>query len=79
MPDSPGQQSNDRKEKVITMAENEWNMLKRLDHPNIVRVIDVYKDSANFYIVTDFIEGVELFDEICKREYFTEEDAKGIS
>lgn len=79
MPESCRNTSNERKEKVISMAENEWNVLKRLDHPSIVRLIDVYRDSGNFYIVTEFCNGCELFDEICKREYFNEDDAKKVS
>ena len=57
-----------RCEKVIQMAENEWNLLKKLDHPGIVRLIDIYKDTQNFYLVTEFCQGCELFDEVCKRD-----------
>jgi len=57
------------------MAENEWNLLKKLDHPGIVRLIDIYKDKQNFYLVTEFIEGNELFDEVCRRDNFSERNA----
>ena len=60
------------------MAENEWNVLKKLDHPSIVRLIDIYRDKQNFYLVTEFCEGCELFDEVCKRDYFSEKDAANI-
>jgi calcium-dependent protein kinase len=55
-------------EKIVSMAENEWNVLKNLDHPGIVRLIDVYKDASNFYMVTEFCEGCELFEEVCNRQ-----------
>ena len=57
------------------MAENEWNVLKKLDHPGIVRLIDIYRDKQNFYLVTEFCEGNELFDEVCNRDFFSERDA----
>jgi calcium-dependent protein kinase len=57
------------------MAENEWNVLKKLDHPGIVRLIDIYRDKHNFYLVTEFCEGCELFDEVLKRDFFSERDA----
>ena len=65
----------ERQEKLIKMTENEWNVLKMLDHPGIVRLIDVYRSQHNFYIVTEFCEGYQLFDEVCKRDYLNEKDA----
>ena len=57
------------------MAEKEWNVLKTLDHPGIVKLIDVYKDENSFYLVTELCDGCELFDEVCRRESFSETDA----
>jgi serine/threonine protein kinase len=71
LPDaSLSQAERKRQAKVIEMAENEWDVLKKLDHPSIVRLIDIYRDKQNFYLVTEFCEGCELFDEVCKRDYF---------
>lgn len=38
----------------------EANMLKRLSHPALPRIIDIYEDAASIYIVEDYIEGVSL-------------------
>ena len=54
---------------------NEIQILKNLDHPNIVKIYEYFEDSKRFYIVTDIIEGGELFDEITRRGHFTERDA----
>ena len=54
---------------------NEIQILKNLDHPNIVKIYEYFEDSKRFYIVTDNIEGGELFDEISRRGHFTERDA----
>merc|ERR1712166_1125335 len=53
---------------------NEINILAGLDHPNVVKIFEYFEDAKRFYIVTQFIEGGELFDEIIKRGSFTERD-----
>jgi calcium-dependent protein kinase len=42
----------------------EVNILKGLDHPNILKIFEAYKDSRRFYIVTEILSGGELFDMI---------------
>lgn len=37
-------------------------VLKCLDHPNILKFYEAYKDSKNYYIVTELCTGGELFD-----------------
>jgi calcium-dependent protein kinase len=32
-------------------------MMKKLDHPNIIKLFDVFKDEKYFYFVTEFCEG----------------------
>jgi len=43
---------------------NEVEILKEIDHPNVLRIYEFYQDHNNFYIVTEFCEGGELFDQI---------------
>lgn len=50
--------------KITNMAKREYNILKQLDHPYIMRLVDVYKDENYYNFVTEFCEGKELFDEI---------------
>ena len=42
------------KKKVLNIAQNELQILSEVDHPNIVRVIEAYKDDHNFVLVTEF-------------------------
>lgn len=53
----------------------EMEIMKKLDHPNILRVHELYKDQKRYYLVTELCTGGELFDEIAKRENFSEKDA----
>ena len=35
--------------------KNEINILRSLDHPNIVKIYEYYEDNKRFYIVTEHI------------------------
>jgi calcium-dependent protein kinase len=43
-------------------------LLKDMDHPNILKLYEVFEDNARYYVVTEFCQGGELFDEIIKRK-----------
>lgn len=47
-------------------------ILKSLDHPNIVRLFDLYEDKKYYYMVTEYCDGGELFDRIQKITIFSE-------
>ena len=41
-------------------------VLKAFDHPNIIKLFEIFEDSACIYLVQEFWEGEELFDYICE-------------
>lgn len=57
----------------------EIDILKNLNHPNIVRLYEVFQDKKQIYLVTELCEGRELFDEIIDRKTFTEAEASIVS
>ncbi len=61
--------------KDVAMLESEINILKELDHPNIVRFYETYIDYKYIHIVMQLCTGGELFDRIVKLEKFSEKDA----
>jgi calcium-dependent protein kinase len=61
------------KEDLKSIA-NEIQLCKELDHPNIMKMYEEYEDSKFLYIVTELIQGGELFDELIRRKKFTEKD-----
>ena len=56
----------------ITKIMEEVNILKSLDHPNIVKVFEVIQDPKALNIVMEFCSGGELFDKIQKSNFFSE-------
>ena len=45
------------------------------DHPNIVRVYDIFYEKKYIHIVMDYCEGGELFDRIVHEQTLTEAEA----
>ena len=61
-----------------TRLKYEIDILKNLTHPNILRLFEVFEDVKNIYLVTEYCDGGELFDEIITRKSFSEKDAAQI-
>ncbi|EKX74349.1 protein kinase domain containing protein [Theileria equi strain WA] len=57
----------------------EVNVLKDLDHPNIMKIFEFFEDEKYYYFVTELYSGGELFDEIVSRKRFSEYDAARIT
>ena len=51
---------------------NEIEILKKLDHPKILKIIDFYSKIKKYYIITEYCPEGELFNEIIKVGRFDE-------
>ena len=40
----------------------EIQILKGLDHPNVLKIFEAYQDDKKIYIVTEILRGGELFE-----------------
>ena len=56
----------------------EINILKSLDHPNIIKVFEFYSSEKYIYIINELCTGGELFDKIVEVKYFSESTACNI-
>ena len=56
----------------------EINILKSLDHPNIIKVYEFYSSKKYIYIISELCTGGELFDKIVEVKYFSESAACNI-
>ena len=61
----------DAKQKNSVMKE--VNIMKQLNHPNVVRLIDFVENENYYYIIQELVSGGEIFNEIVKYTYFSED------
>lgn len=69
------------KKSLTEMSEftNELEILAACGgHKHILDLHDIFEDKDNFYLLTDLLEGGELFDRICEMGTYTEVIAKNI-
>ena len=55
--------------------QEEVAVLRAIDHPNILRLYEVYETTDTIYLITQLCEGGELFDRIIQRGVFSEGEA----
>jgi calcium-dependent protein kinase len=60
----------------LVELNREVEVMFHLDHPNIVRLVDVYQDERFLHLVEECCDGGELFDRIVECGHFSEESAK---
>lgn len=56
----------------------EVEILRALDHPNILKIFEYFEDSKNYYIVMEYCQYGDLLDELHKRDKFDEATASKI-
>jgi calcium-dependent protein kinase len=53
--------------------ENEFEIMKDVDHPNIIKFYEMYVDNHSYHLVTEFCGGGELFEHIIERGRLSEQ------
>ena len=49
---------------LIDDLRNEIELLKMLDHPNVIKLFEYYEDPDNIYLILELCDGGELFDRL---------------
>eukprot|EP01053_Blabericola_migrator_P002701 Blabericola_migrator_1__2700@NODE_1768_length_3821_cov_86_086841_g734_i3_p1_GENE_NODE_1768_length_3821_cov_86_086841_g734_i3NODE_1768_length_3821_cov_86_086841_g734_i3_p1_ORF_typecomplete_len607_score87_73Pkinase/PF00069_25/5_6e78Pkinase_Tyr/PF07714_17/2_3e43EFhand_7/PF13499_6/5_7e12EFhand_7/PF13499_6/3_1e16EFhand_8/PF13833_6/1_1e02EFhand_8/PF13833_6/4_1e06EFhand_8/PF13833_6/2_1e05EFhand_8/PF13833_6/3_3e09EFhand_11/PF08976_11/2_6e05EFhand_11/PF08976_11/4_3e11EFhand_1/PF00036_32/4_2e03EFhand_1/PF len=62
----------------VTRLKREILIMKALDHPNIIRLFEVYEDEKHLYLIMELCSGGELFDRIIKSGHLSERYAATI-
>lgn len=64
-------------EEAIIMRE--VDVMRSLNHPNIVKLIDFFQDAQAFYVVMEYVGGGELFERLVDKAVYTEEEARDLA
>jgi len=56
----------------IKLLKREIEIMKKVDHVNILKLIEIFEDDENVYIVMELVDGNELFDRIVDKGYYSE-------
>lgn len=64
----------EEKNKMLT----EIDILRKMDHPNILKLYEFFQDEKRYFLVTEICKGGELFDKISDESYFNEHDAANL-
>ncbi|CAI7720204.1 calcium-dependent protein kinase 3, putative [Plasmodium vivax] len=61
-----------KKLKNVHRFRQEIDIMKNLDHPNVIKLLETFEDSKQIYLVMELCTGGELFDRIVKKGPFSE-------
>ena len=54
---------------------NEINILRKLDHPNILKIYEYFSNEKYWYFVMEYVSGGELYEKICDMQFYDENKA----
>ncbi|ODV96331.1 hypothetical protein PACTADRAFT_67754, partial [Pachysolen tannophilus NRRL Y-2460] len=66
----------DQKQQALVLKE--VTIMRQLNHPNIVKFINFHECEEYYYIVQELVSGGEIFTEIVKYTYFSEDLARHV-
>ena len=65
-------------EEQLKILQREIDIMRRLKHPNIVGLYDVFETKSTISLVMEFVAGGELYEQIVEKGSFTEDDASAV-
>lgn len=65
------------KKKIKNMETflQEVEIMKKLDHPNVLKLYEYFIDEEDVFLITEICKGGELFDRIVEKEFYPEPEA----
>jgi len=51
------------------------DILSQIDHPNVVKLFEIFDEQQTLYLVMEIMTGGELFDRIVEKEHYSEKEA----
>jgi calcium/calmodulin-dependent protein kinase I len=59
----------------LEALQTEIDLLSQIDHPNIVKLHEIYEDKEFFYMIFELMQGGELFERIVDKDHYSEKEA----
>ena len=56
----------------------EARILRDIEHPNVIKFVDIFEDTTKLYLVMELVQGGELFDRLERDGPFAEADARHV-
>lgn len=72
-------QKNPGSKRQTKFLEREVKILKSVDNSHVIVTLDVFEDSKQVALVSEYMEGGELFDRIIQDKSFTEDKAREVT
>ena len=58
----------------LELQRNEIEILKVCQHPSIIRLLDIFENETNIYLVMEYMKGGDLFDYLQRRDFTISEE-----
>ncbi len=65
-------------EEYTKLLKSEADLLLKIDHPNVLKIFDIYENGAWLFFVEELCEGGEVFDYVRQKEDLDEREVAGI-
>eukprot|EP01017_Pseudomicrothorax_dubius_P031561 TRINITY_DN4045_c0_g1_i3.p1 TRINITY_DN4045_c0_g1~~TRINITY_DN4045_c0_g1_i3.p1 ORF type:complete len:417 (+),score=67.36 TRINITY_DN4045_c0_g1_i3:68-1318(+) len=68
----------EKKKSGKEILKNEISVLRKLSHPNLIKLYEVYETEGSVYLVLEYIKNGSLWDFVSQKKDFNEKDRKKI-
>ncbi|PRQ72453.1 Protein kinase-like domain-containing protein, partial [Rhodotorula toruloides] len=66
----------EKADKMLLGIEREIVIMKLIEHPNVLRLLDVYETTHELYLIMEYVEGGELFDYLVRKKRLHADEAR---
>jgi len=61
--------------RAVEDLQTEADVMAKIDHPNVIRVLQIFENASKCYMVQQYVSGGEMFDRIIEKDHFSEAEA----
>ncbi|GAA5834744.1 hypothetical protein JCM11251_003651 [Rhodosporidiobolus azoricus] len=72
----PKRSTQEKADKMLLGIEREIVIMKLIEHPNVLRLMDVWETNGELYLIMEYVEGGELFDYLVSKGRLHADEAR---